>query len=235
MKTLAKQLGILLILIAIILSGNSCSKDNDNPNENDPCREEFVGEYFLLENARNSIPYNQDLLIYFNDSIGNQVVFEIKMDNKGLEPINYSMQIPCEFDKSREKIYLAKGEGFLYFIEDPLDSLGISFTLRVSNSFNALDSVRVFDNLMLHMDNSPDNNTSDDYISFIVNERELTDDQIAMYPLPIEEVTLLNKTFNGVYTNSAGKTFYNYAVGLIGFRDKTDNLWVFEKTEEMEK
>ena len=224
-----KQAVSLFILLSLFFVINSCSKE-----EEDPCQEEFVGEYFLLENARNSIPYNQDLLIYFNDSIGNQVVFEIKMDNEGLEPINYSMQIPCEFDSSREKIYLANGEGYLYFIEDPLDSLGISFTLRVSNSFNALDSVRVFDNLMLHMDNSPDNNTSDDYISFIVNERELTDDQIAMYPLPIEEVTLLNKTFNGVYTNSAGKIFYNYTVGLIGFRDKTDNLWVFEKTEEME-
>jgi hypothetical protein len=101
----------------------------------------------------------------------------------------------------------------------------------VGTAFADNDSKSLFDNLSLHILGMPDPYT---YISIIVNPRDLTDDQIAMYLEPIEEVTLLNKTFKNVYSNSSSGIFYNCEIGLIGFRDKTDNLWVFEKTEEIE-
>ncbi|HFD33204.1 MAG TPA: hypothetical protein ENJ28_10935 [Gammaproteobacteria bacterium] len=54
-----------------------------------------------------------------------------------------------------------------------------------------------------------------------------------------DEVVLLNVSFNDVYYNykddsltSYSEVFYNRSIGIIGFRDKNDLLWVFARFEE---
>lgn len=233
MKILTKQ---LIIIIVGILAINSCSKDeNENNIEDNPCKDEIIGEYHLFENSRNCIPYDQDLLLYFKDSQTKQVVFEAKMKHGQYPQVLYTEVTQCEFDNSEEKKYLAKGEGVSYSIEEPLKSLGISFDLALLNCFLSTDNFQVFDELTIKMDYSIENNNSHRNISALINSSQLTDDQIESYsqPIIINEITILNKTFHDVYSDSNEKVFYNFEVGLVAFRDNTDNFWVFEKVENL--
>ena len=236
MKNLRKQMIVFIVLLTGILTINSCSKDDDgNLIEDNPCKDEIIGEYYLLENSKNSVPYNEDLRLYFKDATGNQVNFEVTKSATDYPQYIYALDTQCEYDSSQKKYYITTGEAYFYDIKEPLESLGVSFDLFLGNGFFGINDIKIFDQLKFSMDYSNENNCSEDNISILINSNQLTDERVALYPKStfINEVTLLNKTFEDVYVGSDEKIYYNYEVGLIGFKDQADNLWVFDKVEEL--
>ena len=232
MKSLNPKL-ILVIISILMIVQISCEKE-----ENNQCFDVDIGEYHLLENARDSLPYNHDLDIIFKNSTGNRVIFKFRMDNTGyIIPVLHSMYYDCELNPDQEFIVKASGDSFHYTLEEKTDSLGIEISLRISTDFYGTSptesQIMVHDNLSIIISKQPYFYSA---MSSIINQRELNDEYVHLFAAIQPEITLLDKTFYNVYTNEQHPDYklicYNTEIGIVGFEDQSGNLWVFDSVEK---
>lgn len=221
----------ILIIIISILFIHSCKKDSIRL-----CGEEFLGEMFLLESSRNSIPYNENSNLFFNDSLGNEILFEVDMNNLGYEVWDSDFSMQCEHDPSQQKVYEVIHDVYRYYITDKSDSLNIRFLIHLSADPSrdpfTVDSVS--DRLHVHRRSKYDTISYASNLQIIVNPRNMRENEVDWFQKPVEELQLLDKTFNDVYISLLDSNeYYNYESGLIAFKDWDGKLWVLDRVEKM--
>jgi hypothetical protein len=218
---------VLLSLLLVI----SCKKgDPDLPP--DLCGEEFIGEFRLLEDSRISIPYLENRLLYFKDADGRQAEFEFLFGDGGYKLESMSASQPCQFDSSRMQVKKASVDGYQFFINEVTEFIQMKFMLDLSVKPFFHDTIAVSDQLSVSVGfdlQSPDYGKT---LTLLVNQRDLPVQSVNLFPKPIEEVVLIDKTFYNVFTNSDFSFFYNNDLGIIAFKDKNKHLWVLDRSEK---
>ncbi|PKP31078.1 MAG: hypothetical protein CVT99_10490 [Bacteroidetes bacterium HGW-Bacteroidetes-16] len=218
---------VLLSLLLVI----SCKKgDPDLPP--DICGEEFVGEFRLLEDSRISIPYLENRVLYFKDADGRQAKFEFLFGDGGYKLESMSASHPCQFDSSRMQVKIASVDGYQFFINEVTEFIQMKFMLDLIVNPFFQDTIAVSDQLTISVAfdlQSPDYAKT---LTLLVSQRDLPIQFVNLFPKPIEEVVLIDKTFYNVFTNSDFSFFYNNDLGIIALKDKNKHLWVLDKTEK---
>ena len=114
--------------------------------------EEYLGEMYLVESSRNSIPFNENTILHIQDSLGNETIFQIDMEIAGYRILDGSFHVPCELDNSLEKIYTVRHDQYKYDISEIMQSLNVKFRLSLNtvpsyypfNIDTISDQLRVF-------------------------------------------------------------------------------------------
>lgn len=220
---------LLLVVFLSLLTIISCKKDDLS----DPCAEEDIGRFRLLDNAINSIPYKENTTLFFQDSIGNQVEFEFIYGNGGYVSGDIIHSSACVFDTSLQKVYKANEDYYRYDVIETNDSLNIKLiiVLKVKPFFLHFGTIEISDQLGIGR-SLTGSNSSAIHLNILVNSRELTEEDINMFLKPIDNINLHGRTFYNVYYNTYSSFYYNYEKGIIAFTDLDEKLWVLDKTEK---
>ena len=231
MKQIEKYYPVIGLLLLFLVSAiSSCKKESIE----EQCAEEYLGEIYLIESSRNSIPYNENTSLYFQDSLENETIFQIDMENEGYKIWNGSIHEACEFDNSIQKIYKIKYDQYWYIISESAKTLDKQFALALATepSPYPTNSETISDQLTVYKSRVSNSSAYVTNLKILVNPRNLSEDDIKRFQSPVDEITLLNRTFYDVYISSDSKEYYNYEAGLIAFRDYDEKLWVLDKTEK---
>lgn len=202
------------VFLAIIMA-TSCSDDDID-----------LGEFNLMEGSKSAVPYQEDLLITFKDSLGNQAVFEFDTSQSGFSNMGHlDMSAPNGED------YSAKVETYEVYLGEPEPILGIEFRVNVRVSVDFLNDVEITDMLIVDMDYYKEGYHLAHFIEQVVNPRGASAAYIEQFPDAINEITLLDKTFQDVYVSQHSTIYYNHEFGVIAFRDSNNKLWVYDNVE----
>ncbi|WP_340113484.1 hypothetical protein [Maribellus mangrovi] len=206
---------IQLFVLAVIISFTvvSCSKTED------------LGEYTLMEGTKDALPYTEDLLLTFSDSLGNQTEFVYEADQDG-----YGMGYQ-EGVSGTGNEYSAKIEKYGCYIGEVDDALNVEFRVGVGVNVDYETNLEIIDMLSATISYYNDGNYDEDYIQVVVNPRDASSEYISTFQEPMAELTLLGKTFQNVYESKRSKLYFTSDTGIVGFRDLDNKLWVLEKTE----
>jgi len=206
-----------------------------------PCSDEDLGQLYLMTSLDDIGPYTEDLLIHFKDSSGNEKTFEFLSQNiDHWTDQHSSTNVPCPSDVSERKEYKAKTEEYYYSVVQPQTGTpGINFGFHLSVRLMYLNGLMICD--MLEFNNayltlntiaySSDYPTYDG-MTLIPHPRDCSEEFLSDYPQPIPELTLLDKSFNEVYSSVDSNIYYNFEFGIIGFKDDSGMLWVFDRIEK---
>ena len=234
MKQLEKYYPVLaLSLLLSIFVISSCKKESIE----DLCAEEY-GEMFLVESSRNSIPFYENKSLYFQDSLENETVFQFEVENEGYKVLDRYYHVPCEFDNSLEKIYTVRADQYIYVISESTKTLNLTFLLNLQTqpSYYPFNIDIISDQLGVFRSSKTDSTAAyGSNLNILVNPRNLSDDDIKNYRNPVDEITLLNRTFYNVFISMDSNEYYSYEAGLIAFRDWDKKLWVLDKVEQNNK
>lgn len=229
MKT--KKLSIisgLIIFSAFLFTFSSCKKDDSAT----LCADEDMGTFRLLENAIESIPYTSDTKLFFQDSLGNEISMEVEYENGGHDSGYNYFSTTCEYDSKLEKQIITDLDFYEYKISEVGDSINMNFKLdlRVDPFNNNFGVVNVSDKLLINQRSKTSTNAWVTQLIVLVNQRDLTDDELSNFPEPLN-ITLLGREFENVYYDYNAFVYYNYSQGLIAFRDWDNKLWVLDRAE----
>lgn len=224
MKTL-QQILSLIILGLIVVIQVSCENDGNS------CPDEYLGEYKLLENARDSLPYLQDSDLTFKDAEGNLAVFEFRTDQNGYTEFEFQLENICELDRESRYTIFASGDMYDYVLREKTSTLGFDITISLRlrlESFHSSDYL-VYDGLLLKIGG---NSNFLSALNLMINQREFDDEYLYLFDSALAEITLLDKTFYNVYTNNTHPEYrnawYNTEFGIVGIEDASGKLWVFD-------
>jgi len=221
---------IALSLLLSIFVISSCKKESNE----DLCAEEYLGEIFLIESSRSSIPFDENTSLYFQDSLENETVFQFEVEKEGYKVLDKYYQEPCEFDNSLEKIYMVNSDQYRYVISESINTLNLTFLLHLQTqpSYYPFNIDTISDQLGVFRSSETDSTAAyASNLNILVNPRNLSEDDIKNYQNPVDEITLLNRTFYNVLIGQGSNEYYSYEAGLIAFRDWDKKLWVLAKTE----
>jgi len=236
MKNATYNTIVSLIMIFSITLISSCKKESVNL-----CGEEYLGEMFLLESSRNSIPYIENTNLYFQDSLGNEIVLVVDMNNTGYKIEDGKYIIACEQDNSQQKEYGITTDSYRYLIVEKYDTLNIlySLTLEVRPSYTPFTIDSLADIIKVCSGSKFDTNSYSFgcNLTILVNPRNMKEKDLNWFQKnrkPVDELTLLNKTFQNVYISQLDSNeFYNFEYGLIAFKDSDKKLWVLDRLEKV--
>jgi len=225
--------GIALSLLLSISIISSCKKESIE----DLCAEEYLGEMFLVESSRNSIPFNENTSLHFRDSLENETIFQFDAENEGYKVLNGFYHRPCEFDNSLEKIYKVRSDQYQYKISESTKTLNLTFLLHLQTqpSYDPFNIDKISDQLGVGRSSKTDSTSAWGInLNILVNPRNLSADEIKKinFQSPVDEITLLNRTFYNVFISVGSNEYYSYEKGLVAFRDWDKKLWVLDKTEK---
>lgn len=226
---------IALSLLLSIFVISSCEKESIE----DLCTEESLGEIFLVESSRNSIPFNENTSLYFKDSLENETVFQFEVENDGYKVLDRFYHVICEFDTSLVKIYQVRSDQYRYYISESTKTLNLTFILHLQtqpSSYFPFNIDTISDQLGVLRSSKTDSTLAyANNLNILVNPRNLSEDNIKNYRNPVDEITLLNRTFYNVFISNGSNEYYSYEAGLIAFRDWDKKLWVLDKVEKNNK
>lgn len=230
MKQIEKYYPVIaLSLLFSIFVISSCKKESIE----DLCTEEYLGEMFLVESSRNSIAFNENTSLYFQDSLENETVFQFEIENEGYKVLDGFYHVPCEFDNSLVKIYTVRSDHYRYVISESTKTLNLTFLLHLQTqpSYYPFNIDTISDQLGVFRSSKTDSTEAyASNLNILVNPRNLSEDDIKNYRNPVDEITLLNRTFYNVFISNGSNEYYSYEAGLIAFRDWDKKLWVLDKT-----
>lgn len=220
MKT---QLAIYFLFFGIVLI--SCKKTEK------PCSDIYEGDFSYTQKSLESIPYLDKSMIFFKDSLGNEIGFTV--EDQGDRPISREFPSTCEtnyydtvvhhYDVKRRLITLDNDSIDFYF------EVGLS-TLMEWSYFNEFDKLYVSHNL--------NDSTFFGNFEMISDRRALKDKQVEDINFGVafeKEQTIFGEVFNDVYHVdyfdyfAPHKLFYNNEFGVVSFKDNTGKRWVFER------
>jgi len=233
MKNILNQTLLLVsILVVLIFSNYSCNDQN----EKDLCCETAteLGEYKLMPNSlKNSIPYDTNLRIYFNDSLDNEIYLEFITSQLGYRSnVLHGSERECPCDANQWQTYWASTERYVYDLFEPQNILNMSFHLSLNNRWYGSASL-VCD--VLWVSYATDNpNMRWGLVKLLVDQRELTAEYIEQFMVPKDSVFINGQTYFQVYVNEDNKMFYNNTIGIIAFSDRQEKMWYFNRIEAIE-
>jgi len=219
----------LIIFSTLLFTFSSCKKDDAAS----LCADEDMGTFRLLENATESIPYNKNTLLYFQDSLGNEISMEVEYDKGGYNSGYNYFSTTCEYDNQLEKQYITDVDFYEYKISEVENTINMNFKLdlRVDPFNNNFGVVNVSDKLLISRRSETTSNSWETQLTILVNPRDLSEGEIAYYPKAVDNITLLGRDFMNVYYNNEDNVYYNYSQGLIAFKDRDNKLWVLDRIE----
>lgn len=196
------------------------------------CGEEDLGTFRLLETSLESIPYNKNTLLFFQDSLGNEISMQVEYDSALYFTGTGYFSGSCEYDETQRKTYRADINFYEYKINEVGDSLNVDFKLdlRVDPFNNNFGVVNVSDKLRLAIRGQNATNAWGVQLIILVNQRDIAEEELSNFPEPLN-ITLLGRDFENVYYDYNALVYYNYSKGLIAFRDWDKNLWVLDRIE----
>jgi|WetSurMetagenome_2_1015567.scaffolds.fasta_scaffold494848_1 hypothetical protein len=227
---ISKNQFLILIILQYIFIG--CGKQ--------ACPDEYeMGSFPLLNSSKELYPYKDSIVnIVFRDSMGDEVhaiAKRIGFNNLGIT----QTETEC-LDNPDEEIYVyAHTETILDYVSIPALDIGFEVRYRVSPNL-----IKYEDGLIQDIANIRFTPFSEypDSISFKISEINILLDQRNNPELPsnissaIPSLTLLNKEFTNVYSNTIGNTIvefnYNYENGIVGFKVLPNGtMYVFDRFE----
>jgi hypothetical protein len=222
-----------LIVISLLLIVNACKKE-------DQCIEQYLGDFRILETSESSVPYQQSALLYFVDSVNHEIVYSLDFDDVKYDTETRVSQADCETSGDRYTATRHTVDFHEYDIIENEFTTGVEFWLRlwpVMLSFR-YEEPYVVDRLDIISSMQSDAGWST-VLQIVVDQRNVPDEFLSIpphdsYPEPIQELTLLSKSFTDVYVDADSNLYYNYEHGIVAFRDIDQNLWVLDRTEEIE-
>lgn len=224
MKTL-QQILSLIILGSFAVMHVSCENDGNS------CPDVNLGEYKMLENARDSLPYLQDSDITFKDAEGNLAVFEFRTDQNGYTEFDFLLENICELDDESRYFVHASGDMYDYVLTEKTSVLGFDITINLRlnlDSFFSSDYM-AYDGMLMKIGG---NSHFVSALNLMINQREFDDEHLYLFDSAQAEITLRDKIFYHVYANGSRpnekNAWYNTEFGIVGFEDASGKLWVFE-------
>lgn len=184
-----------------------------------------LGEYKLLEESKNAIPYSGNMLLTFTDSLGNQTVFEYDETQNGTGMGYQEGKTPEGEDFS------AKVENYGCYLGEKEMNLGIDFRISLAVNVDFLSTWEITDLLHVDLNYNKEDYHQAHFLEQVIAPREATTTYLEQFPEEISEITLLDQTFTNVYTDNYSTLYYNYEQGVVAFKDFSGKLWVLTNTE----
>lgn len=220
MKIIFKSLIIGLLILSV-----ACSRDDDSSCDDNT----YLGEFSPTDKAMSALPYQENEIVVFTDSLGNQIDFRVSGKEysllqwivPGYCPTNYYYPVDFHHDGGQWMVRLEN------------DSSDFQLDVQVL-SVQEFYTHKIYDDLAVTYQ-------TDGYghqcLNLPVDQRTLRDLEYEdiLYGIEVEEsMTFFGKTFNNVYhrgyfaDTSFNKTYYNYEVGIVAIRDEHGRRWVFD-------
>jgi hypothetical protein len=214
-------------LIVITFSINACS-DDEFLMENEESNTIEIGDYFLLQENIDRLPYLNKKEIVFIDSNYKKTVFKI-LENDVFLTVSgtlYKYNIVEEGDTVK---YHYRSQIKSFIIKN--DSLNMHLSLRLSASPYHIDpeSRYVADVLNIFCTDPEESFRSGQVFYHVTDARS--------WPTysknePIDQIEFINRKFYNVlkndFTNPLSNIYFNYEYGIVSLTDFSGNLWRFE-------
>ncbi len=231
------KIGVIQVFVSLMLiaSITSCKK-----NDLIVCNFETeidLGEFSLLQESRQSIPYTGNQRIYFRDELQNEVYFDFLEENTGyISPVNYGMTIEYECNDSIIQQRLsAHGDAFIYKLTEPQHLLNMTLHLHLQSNTQAHpEDYIISGDFLTFSSGTEDHNTILILIETLVNRKDLPDATVSKYPTTIDNIYLGGKYYRNVYTNESNSAYYNYEQGIIAFTDNEGKFWIYDRIENID-
>ena len=230
MKNLMKlMIGMLMVSLFVV---SSCKKDDD-PIICNYETEVDLGQFSLLPESRQSIPYSGNQRIYFKDEFQNEIYFDFSEENTGYTTIvHYGRPFEYECNDSVIMQQLsAEGDAFWYNLTEPQHLLNMTLHLKLNSVVFTEDYLDGGD-LLEFLSGTEDYNEKLSLVEVLVNKRDLSDEVINKYPTSVDNLYIGGKKYNNVYTNKTNSTYYNYEQGIIAFTDNKGKFWIYDRIED---
>lgn len=202
-----------------------CKKDKMNKLED--CID--IGEYFLLTESLEVMPYLNKKKAQFVDTLGNYIELEINErplnDIMDSELTIYDYNVHVQGDTVRYKF---RNQSKTYSLVNDTLNLYFILTLEAFPSTN----MTVSDILGISILNTNPNSNA---LSFplgtlVVNQRSRPEIMPSLLPREYDEINFYGKKFNKVFEIiDRVDVYFNYEFGIVVFSDYEDKLWRFEK------
>lgn len=227
------------LALALILFSISCTKEK-NTGDAPPCEPGTIDldTVRLADNATSFIPYTGDENIYFKNAAGDEVKFEPLYPPKKHHFLDLDFDLVCDAGGANHYIYQREQ----YVVSHICTALNLQYFLNIYPEHSSIQPkfVDKFE-LLFHVPAVNNLITTSIKLEIITdfkgNEGALQNEFGAQGYTLAGEVTILNKIFKDVYikTNSGSnqleELFFNKTTGIVGFRDLSGELWVFDRTE----
>ena len=233
-KTARIVLTQVLVLSILIALTTSCEKDDD-PIICNYETEVDLGQFSLLPESRQSIPYSGNQRIYFKDELQNEIYFDFSEENEGYHsPVHYGTTVEYECNDSAVLQHLsAEGDAYWYNLTEPQHLLNMTLHLQLNSNTQTQDYLESGD-FLLFLSGTEDYNEQFRLIDILVNRRDLSDEIVSKYPTSLNSVYLGGKKYNNVYTNETNSAYYNFEQGIIAFTDNDGKFWIYDRIENID-
>lgn len=230
------KIGVIQVFVSLMLitSISSCKKND----ELIVCNFETeidLGEFSLLPESRQSIPYTGNQRIYFKDELQNEIYFDFSEENEGYHlPVHYGMPFEYECNDSVIMQQLsAVGDAFWYNLTEPQHLLNMTLHLKLDPVSFRGDYLEGGD-ILKFSSGTEDHNTKLPLVGVIVSRKDLSDEVVNKYPTSVDNIYLGGKQYNNVYTNESNSAYYNYEQGIIAFTDNEGKFWIYDRIENID-
>lgn len=201
-------------LIIVVFIASACSDDKED-----------LGEFVLMEDSKNALPFTESVHITFIDSLGNTALY--KYDS---EVDYWSGERHNDLFSPLGQEYSSKTEVCGYHLGEVDKVLDVDFNIELGVNVGFQDGgVEITDVLTASLNYY--NGKYYDYIQMVLHPRTASAEHIESFIQPQAQVTFLGKSFNNVCESQRSTLFINDEFGIVAFRDSENTLWVLDKIE----
>lgn len=235
---------IFILSIPFLLSIFACAIDDDIiQTEEEICISCFDGvtgldTIFLDAETLAFIPYTGDETIFFKNAIGDEVKFEpLFLPTHSFRMFDF--EVDC--DGVSQNFYEYTRDQ--YSVSHKCEALNLQYFLNVYTE-NSRNYPRFIDVFRMNFHEPTTDNIIDTVINLSIipsykGNQDLLSEEFLFYNNYefASEFQLLDKTFSDVYTviesedNLLTTLHFNVENGIVGFKDLTQELWVFDRIE----
>lgn len=217
---------VLLTLLCL-----SCS--DDLPLMMEEAENEFIhiGEYKLLEESIEQMPYQNFDQVIFVDSLGVELNFSIV--NNSIFTSDSSILYRYNVNEIGDTVmYMYSSEVKVITLENEEQNLYFRSTLRAQPFYSDPESGKVADVYEIYCRQADVINSSSQVFIELINQRTWPNE---IQIINIQEVTILGRIFANVRMNDfiepKSEVMINDNFGIVSFTDHEGHLWRFERFE----
>lgn len=242
MQTSLKLKHILIFTILIIIASTSCKDEEPRPivNPNGPdCVEDTIdlGKVDFTSLTDEWKNYTRDDKVFFVNAENEEIVFSTDLNISTSFHSLTDISIECKLGDLNQYIYASerwdqyfeceeKDLVLLYRLDIHPDISANSFVDRVLTVIETSDSNDTFNVIRQDLGYQP-------ILENLNSEYALNEDFSEFH----EDIELLGKSFSNVYEKSFSgrgymdRLYINSDIGVVGFSDQSNELWVFDRIE----
>jgi len=229
-STSINTLGTFLLTLLLFFN-SSCNLDDGLPTTPEDQNEIEIGEYELLDSSLEQLPYTGKTKVNFVDEDENILVFNIAEDND-LFDVDAQL-VKFGYINQGDTVFLNyKSQTKRFVISNDFKEL--TFNLTLAAKPYALDPEKNFiaDVINIFCVDPQNSLNASQVFYHETNQRTWP---TTWNPDPIDQLTLIDRTFMEVYNNNfiEPKTplNFNYEFGILSFEDLSGRLWRFDSLE----